>query len=138
MTDFNPIGELLKQAQVDNTELQTDATVELLRQAVDHLGDSGAIPDMRLRCWLIDYLDSHARSLPQRPRGRPDNFSEQFDIAVRVERARNRGLSRDEAITHVEHSSRFKRETVEQYYKKLRGAAQDWIDSHGPRLPARD
>jgi len=88
MTAPDLLGQLLAREQSGKAEQQHEATRELLQQAADHLGDSGSIPDMRLRCWVVDYLSQQAETLPQRGRGRPDKFAERFEIAIRVETAR--------------------------------------------------
>lgn len=138
MTTPDLLGQLLAREQSGSQEQQRQATRELLQQAADHLGGNGSIPDMRLRCWVVDYLGQQSEALPQHGRGRPQNFGEQFEIALRVELARERRLSRTAAIDHVVQISRFTEHTVEQYHKRFRAAALEWIEHHGPRLPAQE
>jgi hypothetical protein len=149
MTDFDPLGELLKQAQEANPELQAYATRELMCLAADHLADSGAISDIRLRYWLVDYLGSHIKSMPLHNTGRPGNSDEQLEIAIRVERARLPAADDDppgmvcgmllpEAIEHVIENCRFTKTTVRQYHEKLRRRAVVLLERHGKRLPARN
>jgi hypothetical protein len=134
--ELDLIGELLQQQRTGSPAAQHDATRELLHQAADHLADSGTIPDMRLRCWLVDHLNQQAEAVPQPP-GRQSTLDVQVGIALQVELARARGLSLTKAVIHVMRSYDFEEDTVRQYHKRFRPAALESIKQRGPRLPAK-
>ena len=139
--DLDPIAEMLERA--GNKKEKREAVRELLQLAADHLNDTGTIADMRLRCWLVEYLTHQVEALPERGRGRPDNIGEQLEIAIRVETVRLsasaddspgtvRGLSLRDAVEHVAADCPFTQNTVGRYHENLRPDALSWINRHGP------